>query len=979
MPDRPKHRQSATRLLSWTVAIVAVSTTIWLLNSRAESDPEQLLKTAKAAYQASKYADAAATARQLLQVSPANAEALWLAAQAELRQQHYEAAATLLRQMPSDHRQFHAALTTVARMHSDKLLSIRREVEAWTQVLSHFPDDTTALQRLAQLYAATGSRSEALPLILRLVRLQTPSDLLMVAARETGSISDRPFLLQAQQADAADPFPPTGLAQLAFLEGDYSQAVQLSRQALQFKADHLPALRILGSSLLALSSWSDLRAWQKTAAKFSSDPEIQAVAGILAARSGQYQTATRQLLTAMRQRGDQRGVIWQLSQLSSQAGEYQMAAQFSELLERDRLLKEAQDRVFFGGEAADITAVLSLADAFQACGRIHEAVGWTELALLNHSDQSLLQARIEQLYPLLDAASVRLVQDTEVLLEAERLLMNHALLVDSPEDESRTIDLGEHHQSSLRFTEIAREIGLEFEFLNGTHSTPTRHMHELTGGGIGILDIDADSWPDVIMTQGAVVSATDRDFAGEHQIFRNLRGQYYERVTSATGLIGFEYGQGAAVGDLNEDGFDDFVVAGIGGATLWLSNGDGTFTAMSQLIPRNLPWFTSVAIADLNEDQAADILLLGYLQGPGLLTRLCESGQEQPRMCSPSVFAAEPDVLLSSDGRGGFLDISSTLPSTTGKGLGLLVADFNNAPGLEVLIASDTTPNSLLIYNPELQNWSDVGFASGIALSSTGKPEGSMGIAVRDLNADQIPDVVVTNFLAESAGIYESVGAAQYIDRRDATGLAAATRAVLGFGAQFLDADLDGSPELFLTNGHIDNLNSSEIPYQMPSQMFTWNNRTFREQPLGDTCPWMAELHLGRSVARLDWNQDGRPDLLIGTLYEPAALLSNETPPAGISVAVSLTGISSPRTPIGAGVMHQPADNTASAPEILAAGDGYQSSNQKQLLITAKKGGFSGTLSVLWPDGSSDEYSDLLPDQRYRLIQNSDRAYRIPE
>ncbi len=979
MLTSPTHRLTATRLLSCTAAVIAVLAVIWLLASKAPPDPEQLLRQANTAYLAGRYADATAKARQVLQFVPANADALWLAGQSELRQQNYSEAVILLGEITAEHRQFRAALTTVAGLHSNKLLSIRREVESWRQLLRQLPDDITALQRLAQLYASSGARTEALPLILRLVKLGQPSDLLMVAARETGAISDRPMLEKAQLADPNDPYPPTGLAQIAFLDGDYARAVLLSREALELEAAHLPALRILGHSLLALSSWAELQDWQKTVASVSSDPDIQAVMGMQAARSGRNQTAATLLLSAVRQRGDQRSAIWQLSQLSSSAAEPELAARLSELLEHDRQLKEAQDRVFFGGGATDLAAVLSLVDAFQTCGRIHEAWGWAVLASPGVADGTLLQARIEQLTAILETASEQLVQDTGLLQEATRRLINHPMLTDMSADGDLESGDEQRSRARLRFREIAADIGLEFEYLNGNSGRPTRHMYELTGGGVGVLDLDADSWPDVVLTQGGVIAPTAGSLAGEHRIFRNQRGLRYREITAQTGLIGHEYGQGTAVGDLNEDGFDDFIVAGIGGATLWMGNGDGTFSAESELTVRDMRWFTSVAIADLNQDQVSDILLLGYLRGSDLLTRLCKSGQDQPRMCSPSVFSAESDLLLYGDASGGFQDLSSVLPPTTGKGLGLLVADFNNDPGLEVLIASDTTPNSLLIYDTEQNTWNDAGFASGLALSSTGKPEGSMGIAVRDLNADQIPDIVVTNFLAESAGIYESAGAAQYIDRRDSTGLAAATRKVLGFGTQFLDADLDGRAELFLANGHIDNLNSPEIPYRMRSQMFSWTDRRFSEQLPEDICPWMNELHLGRSVARLDWNQDGKPDLLIGTLYEPTALLSNETPATGISLAVSLTGTSSPRTPTGARVSHSSPGGLQLTQEILTAGDGYQCSSQKQLLITARAAHFSGTLSVLWPDGSSEDYRNLLPGQRYRLIQNSGRAYRIPE
>jgi hypothetical protein len=290
-------------------------------------------------------------------------------------------------------------------------------------------------------------------------------------------------------------------------------------------------------------------------------------------------------------------------------------------------------------------------------------------------------------------------------------------------------------------------------------------------------------------------------------------------------------------------------------------------------------------------------------------------------------------------------------------------------------VANDTTPNQLYLSRhsspADTPRLIDQATASGVAFNQQGKSEGCMGIAVDDIDQNGLPDLLITNFLYETNTLYLSQQPGLFTDATQPLGIAAPSRDVLGFGTQFFDANLDGQPELFVANGHIDDLSRNGRPYRMPPQLFTFDGRQFNLIPSTNLGPYFESQWLGRAVARIDWNRDGREDLLVGHLHDPTQILINQTPTNHHYLALRLVGTECARDPIGARVTLV-GDGWKRHAQ-LTSGDGYQAKNENRLLFGLGELTNLERVEVRWP--SAPDQPESFPittvDQEVLLIQNS--------
>jgi hypothetical protein len=250
-----------------------------------------------------------------------------------------------------------------------------------------------------------------------------------------------------------------------------------------------------------------------------------------------------------------------------------------------------------------------------------------------------------------------------------------------------------------------------------------------------------------------------------------------------------------------------------------------------------------------------------------------------------------------------------------------------------------------------------------------------MGIGLGDVDNDGRMDVHVTNFLNESNTLYVNPANGVYEDRTRALGLHSPAIGVLGFGTQFLDVDLDGRLELFVTNGHVDDLRRFGRPYEMPPQLFQWNERQFVEVATNELGPYFRKKWLGRSVARLDWNRDGRNDILVGHLATESALLTNTTPDAGRFLSIRLFGVQSNRDAIGTTVRVRFGKRTIVRQ--LTAGDGYQASNERRLIFGVGKAEQIDELIVQWPSGTIQNFANI-PTSREVCLPEGRTLFVLP-
>ena len=252
-----------------------------------------------------------------------------------------------------------------------------------------------------------------------------------------------------------------------------------------------------------------------------------------------------------------------------------------------------------------------------------------------------------------------------------------------------------------------------------------------------------------------------------------------------------------------------------------------------------------------------------------------------------------------------------------------------------------------------------------------------MGVAVGDADGDGRVDLFVTNFLDETNTLYTGIGRGRFSDRSRHAGLASSSLKTLGFGTQFLDADLDGDLDLLVTNGHVDDYSDIGRPHRMATQFYR-NLGDGRFEPLEAAVlgPHFEEKFLGRGLARLDWNRDGRPDVIITALDVPTVLLSNTTAETGNSLVLRLVATGGHRDAIGTRVRVESA-GMARVVE-LTSGDGYLASNQRVLLLGLGDAVAAVRVEVMWPWRASQVFDELTVDREWTLVEGRDRAISLP-
>ena len=525
---------------------------------------------------------------------------------------------------------------------------------------------------------------------------------------------------------------------------------------------------------------------------------------------------------------------------------------------------------------------------------------------------------------------------------------------------------------------------------------------QFTGGGVGVLDYDRDGWPDLYFTQGGHWPLEDANPPFD-LLYRNRQGESFEDVTAAVGIWEVDYSQGLAVGDVDADGWDDLFVANVEVNRLFHNNGDGTFREITDDAGiRDSAWSTSAVCADFNGDGLPDLYVVNYLTGPDLASRICHRADGRPRGCTPHELDAADDQLLLNLGDGRFQDVSrqAGILAAGGKGLGVLAADFDSSGRLSLFVSNDTTANFFFqnespaqgtvptsgtvpqgqpagtLADADMPHFQESAIVVGLAFDYEGRSQACMGIAAGDANGDGKLDLFVTNYFDEYNTLYLRQEGTLFLDSILNSGLRDAGLKQLGFGTQFLDADLDGWPDLVVANGHVEDETDRGISLHMPTQFFhgTGHGR-FAEVDASELGPWFEGNYLGRGLARLDWNRDGKQDFVVSNLDSPAALLTNTSERCGGFLALELVGTKSARAPIGATVCVQTSSGRLQTQQ-LTAGDGYQASNQKQLVFGVGDER-QVDITIRWPSGLIETFNNMDTSQAWLVIEGR-VPYRMP-
>lgn len=544
----------------------------------------------------------------------------------------------------------------------------------------------------------------------------------------------------------------------------------------------------------------------------------------------------------------------------------------------------------------------------------------------------------------------------------------------APSEPVRPTAVAEPVESPIRFTDVSAESGVDFVYRGGPSAE--RHMTEQNGGGIALFDYDGDGILDLFLSNGSLDARSG--VAASQRLYRGLGGCRFRDVTRFAGLESSGFGQGAAAGDYDNDGDIDLFVAGYRQSWLWENQGDGTFAEVAaQAGVTSELWGTSAAWADLDDDGLLDLFVVNYIDwSPG--TPPCYLPYTPPVKisCPPNDRPGQPDRLYRNLGEGRFDEVAATVGvdgGADGKGLALGIADFNGDGRLDVYVANDTTPNALFL-SQGARRFADSAVTEGVAFSTDGTAGSSMGVAVADYDGSGTFDIAVTNFLHQPTDLFQNLGSAGFRPTNQETGIDIVSRPTLKFGIVFADFDSDGWPDLFQANGHIWDLERQDraYRYRMPQHLLR-NDRglRFRDVSAGSG-EYFRKGWLGRGAAVGDLDNDGDPDLVVGHLDDPPAILRNDSVPAAKSVLVRLIGTSGARQPLGRRVDWSVGDRRFVT--AVSAGGSFQTAHDSRLLLPCPGTDHLDEITVRWDGGEVERWRGLDAARPWILVQGSGTA-----
>jgi len=260
----------------------------------------------------------------------------------------------------------------------------------------------------------------------------------------------------------------------------------------------------------------------------------------------------------------------------------------------------------------------------------------------------------------------------------------------------------------------------------------------------------------------------------------------------------------------------------------------------------------------------------------------------------------------------------------------------------------------------------------GLAFGYDGTGRKTLGLAAGDFNGDGLLDFHGTSLVEEPNTLYLQQKGGLFRDQSASAGLYVPTLMSTSYGTQAIDADLDGKLDLITACGNGDNPKSEYLPYEMLPAYFTNDGQGhFAAVPGATLGPYFQEKHLGRAVARLDWNRDGLEDVVICHAHAPAALLTNTTQKPGHHLTLRLVGTGSARDAIGTTV-----EVTAGGKKIvrqLTAGDGFQASNDRALVFGLGPNTAVESVVIHWMSGRDQHLAGISADKELLVVEGRDQ------
>jgi hypothetical protein len=525
-------------------------------------------------------------------------------------------------------------------------------------------------------------------------------------------------------------------------------------------------------------------------------------------------------------------------------------------------------------------------------------------------------------------------------------------------------------------------------------ATDKQYIQESLGSGLGWIDYNNDGWPDLFIVQdGPSRPSAAHGPLPSNKLYRNNGDGTFTDVTEEVGLTRSGFGLGCAVGDYDNDGWDDLVVTYMGGIVLYHNEPDSKggrrlVDVTSKAGLNNNPHLaTSCAWGDVDGDGLLDLYVCNYVEVDFDHYPECTDAETGQRiLCAPTYFTNVPHRLYHNNGDGSFTDISQSsgiAAVTPAPGLAVLITDLDGDGRPDIYVANDLKASYLFHNQGPVRSRSQAAIhfeetaaLSGCALDNAGLPLAGMGIDAGDLDGSGRPSLFVTNFQQRPNMLYLNRGGLHFEDASYASGLGAPSLSRLKFGTVFLDATLQGHLDIAVANGHVQphSLRHGGAPVQQEAQYFLGDGHGRFRDVSAQAGPYFSERYVGRGLAWADYDNDGRPDLAFSHLGGPIALLHNETETKHNWLTLELVGDGkrSNRNAFGARVEIYAGGQRQV--RFINGGGSYLSASERRVVAGLGDSTRAERVLVTWPSGRKQEYRDLEARRWYRLHEGQEHA-----
>ena len=533
------------------------------------------------------------------------------------------------------------------------------------------------------------------------------------------------------------------------------------------------------------------------------------------------------------------------------------------------------------------------------------------------------------------------------------------------------------------FVDQAEKAGLTMMNVFGGKDTK-KYIIETTGTGVAIFDYDNDGWPDIFLVNGTTLEGFPAGKSATNHLYRNNHDGTFSDVTRQAGLADASgWGQGAWVGDYDNDGWEDLYVTYYGKNRLY-HNDHGVFHEVGEAsgtAGSGKAWGTGCAFVDYDRDGLLDLVVANYVDfdlstapAPGERASCVWKGV--PVMCGPRGLPWAKNILYHNLGGGKFTDVTTKahLDKTSGHySLGVSTFDFDNDGWPDIYIACDSTA-SILFHNNHDGTFTDVAVSAGAAYNEDGREQAGMGVTPGDFNGDGNLDIFKTNFSDDTSTLYRNNGNGTFDDVTFAAGLGLHTQ-YLGWGTTFFDFDNDGWPDLLVVNGHVyPEVDKQHLGSTYPEPRILYHNNgngTFSDIS-AQAGPGITATHAGRGLAVGDLWNDGRLSAVISNMNDHPSLLVNQVRSPNHWIGIRTVGTKSNRDGIGARITVKVGPRTVV--DEVRSGASYASNNDMRVHFGTGAATKIDWVQIRWPSGLTERFGDLAVDKIHVIREGSGKS-----